>query len=139
MTEAIEALMRQGQWERARQEAEVLAREHPTSAKLHAYVGLCHFRLGRFAQAVPHLTQATCLDERYVDAGLKLAQALDRLQRYEEALDVAEQFYRVDPNNEALARLISGLRRQVPPKITDSWELTTVLDRYEIRLASEAD
>jgi tetratricopeptide (TPR) repeat protein len=139
MTDGIEALMRMGQWEAARVETEKLLLDHPASAKLRGYVGLCYYRLGNFEAAAAQLRQATCLDERFVDAGVKLVQALDRLQRYDEALEAAEQFAKVDPNNDTLIHLINGLQRQVPKRVTDSWELSIMLDRHEVKLASEAD
>ena len=97
-----------------------------------------HVRL-EFEAAVQPLKQATILDEDFVDAGVKLVQSLDRLQRYEEALEYAQQFLKVDPNCEPLKRLVNGLQRQVPEKITDNWQLSVHLDRYEVRLASELE
>jgi len=139
MTEQIEALLRQGKWTEARCQCDALLEEHPTNARLHGYLGLCFYRQGQFEEAIVPLRQATILDESFVDAGVKLVQSLDRLQRYEEALELAEGFLVVDPNEEQLKVLIKGLRRQIPDRITEGWQRSVHLDRYEVKLASEMD
>ena len=66
--------------------------ERPADAKIHAYEGMCLFRLGDFAGAEVCFGRATALDPRFVDAGVKRAQCFDRLHRYDEALARARRF-----------------------------------------------
>jgi len=134
MFREIERLVRRSDWEGTLRKALQLLDEHPNQAKLHGYAGLSHFQLGRFEQAVPPLRRAIVLDEQFWEAGMLLAQALDRLLQFEEALEIAEQFIKVRPSDQRLILLRDSLRRRVPEKITDSWELSRHLDHYEVEL-----
>ncbi|GEM_PF-815606 len=134
MLEGIEELLRTGRWADALLVAEGVANQQPLNAKAHGYIGLCHFRLGQFEQAVEPLRKALTLDEHYWEAGTKLAQALDRLQRYEEALEVVEKCLKDRPSDPTLVHLQSGLKRNVPERITDSWQKSVVLDWHRVEL-----
>jgi len=134
MISPVEDLLKCGRWADALLIAEGVVEQQPLNAKAHAYVGLCHYRMGNFEKAVSPLQRAITLDENYWEAGTKLAQALDRLQRYEEALDVVNRCLEVRPSDPTLIHLQSGLQRSVPEKITDSWQKTVVLDHYHVEL-----
>lgn len=134
MLEAIEDLLKCGRWADALLIAEGAVEQQPLNARAHAYVGLCHFRMGHFDQAVTPFRRAFTLDDNYWEAGTKLAQALDRLQRYEEALEVVDRCLEVRPSDPTLLHLQSGLKRSVPEKITDSWQKSVVLDHYHVEL-----
>jgi tetratricopeptide (TPR) repeat protein len=134
MIEEIEEKLRLAQWPEAQKLSEALLAEQPCSPQANAYLGLCFFRQGRFNEAVGPLQRAVTLDENYWEAGTKLAQALDRLQRYEEALEVVKQFLAVKPSDPTLIHLKNGLERNVPEKITDSWQKTVFLDHHQVEL-----
>jgi tetratricopeptide (TPR) repeat protein len=121
---SIESLMAQGRWEEAEYACKAALQIQPVSAKLHAYLGLCKFRQNLFEAAAESFKRATCLDPNFVDAGAKHAQALDRLQRYEEAYVVATEWLRVRPSDRTLQGLVHGLQNHVKGNRTDGWERT---------------
>jgi tetratricopeptide (TPR) repeat protein len=122
MTGDIEREMAAGNWPKALELSRELAHKVPTSPKLHAYVGICCFRLQRFDEAVNSFRVALTLDDKYFDVALKLAQCLDRLMRYDEALTAAEIAVKLRPSDTTANVLINGLRRQVQHKHTgDGW------------------
>jgi len=130
----IEEYIRKGQWLDALHLAEQFLQIQPTNAHVQGYVGLCHFRSCQFEKAIEPLKKAIVLDDQFWEAGTLLAQAYDRLLRYEEALQVVEQFLAVRPSDPTLTHLKEGLMRNVPQKITDSWQLTTQLDWHHVEL-----
>ena len=134
MTQEIEKLLGQGKWQEAQAKAEQMILAQPVNRRAHAYLVLSLYRQGKLEQAVSSLKKATILDEEFWEAGTKLAQCLDQLQRYEEALEVVEQFLAIKPSDSTLLHLESGLRRNVPEKITDSWQKTTFLDHHHVEL-----
>jgi len=134
MISAVEDLLKSGRWADALAMAEKLVEQQPLNARAHAYAGLCHFRMGNYEQAIAPLQRAITLDENHWEAGIKLAQALDRLQRYEEALDIVNRCLVIRPSDPTLIHLQSGLQRSVPEKITDSWQKSVVLDHYQVEL-----
>lgn len=133
----IEVHLFRGEWKEALAKSEQEAFEQPSNAAIHAYVGLCHYRMGNFALAVEPLRKAVALDSQHWEAGTKLAQSLDRLQRYEEALEVANAFLVVRPSDPTLVHLKAGLERQVPEKITDSWQKSIHLDWHHVELTHQ--
>lgn len=86
--------------------------------------------------AVDELRRAVALNDQDWEAGTALAQALDRLLRFEEALEVTEHFLRVRPSDPTLNHLHNGLKRNVPYRITDAWEKSVQLDHYEVELTN---
>lgn len=95
----------------------------PTDAKIHAYEGICFFRMGDFASAEPCFMRASTLDERFVDAGVKRAQCLDRMHRYDEALEVAREWHRQRPNDPALNAIIEAHQYRAHPRRVEGWEI----------------
>lgn len=134
MLESIEQAMKQGNWEDARHLAEQFIQLQPVNARAQAYLGLCHYRCGQFEKAIPPLQRAIVLDENFWEAGTLLAQTYDRLLRFEEALQIAERFLAIRPSDQTLIHLRDGLLRNVPQKITESWQKSTQLDWHHIEL-----
>ncbi len=130
----IETQIRAGRWLDARHLAEQFLQVQPGNTRAHAYLGLTYYRTGEFEQAVAPLQKAIILDGQFWEAGTMLAQALDRLLRFDEALEVVEQFLVVRPSDPTLVRLKEGLLRNVAPKITDSWQKSTKLDHHRVEL-----
>ncbi len=136
MLESIEQAMRQGDWENARHLAEQFIQIQPVNARAQAYLGLCHYRCGDFERAIGPLQRAVVLDENFWEAGTLLAQTYDRLLRFEEALEITERFLAVRPSDPTLIHLKEGLLRNVPEKITDSWQKSTQLDWHRVELTN---
>lgn len=130
----IERHIRKSNWAEALKATKHLLQDHPSQARLHGYAGLCNFRLEQFESAVDSLRRAVVLDENFWEAGTLLAQALDRLLRFEEALDVVEQFLVVRPSDPTLIHLRNGLQRIVPERITDAWQKSIHLDWPQVEL-----
>jgi len=91
-------------------------------------MGMAHFRKQDFAAAIPCFERATILDPKFVEAGLKHAQSLDRMRRYAEAFSVAEDWYKVQPNHPILRSLVEQLR-QYSGSPTQGWERTQHVNR----------
>jgi len=132
----IEVLMQRGDWDNAILACKSALQVTPVNAKLHAYLGMCLFRKGDYATASESFRRATLLDEKFWEAGAKLAQCYDRLHRYEEAYSVAKQFSRVNPNNTALQALVHALEGQVRGNRVDGWERTRHL-AHEVQFSGE--
>ena len=98
--------------------------QRPTDAQIHAYEGMCFFRLGDFASAEPCFMRASALDPKMVDAGVKRAQCLDRLHRYDEALAVAREWHPMRPNDPALCAIIEAHQYRRNPRRTEGWEIS---------------
>lgn len=137
MTEHIDQLMAKGDWPAALKAAQEKVTELPTSAKLHGYVGLCHFRLRQFEDAVRSFRTALTLDDKFFDVALKLAQSLDRLMRYEEALEAANHAHKLRPSDTTVTVLLHGLQRQVADHSGDGWMKSVIHQQHNVTLSSE--
>lgn len=124
-----EGHMRKGAWDEAQKEFRRLIFVTPTNPRLHAYEGVCYFRQDKFAEAIPCLKRAVDLDPKYVEAGTKLAQAYDRLHRYEEAYVVVQEMLKVKPGDTTLRGLEMFLSVRAKGNRTDGWERSIALDR----------
>lgn len=122
MYQEIENAMRTGKWSEGRRLCREMLMARPTDAKLHGYEGVCLFRLGEFAEAEPCFGRATALDPRFADAGVKRCQCLDRLHRYDEALDLAREWHVQRPNDPALNAIIEAHQYRATPRRTEGWE-----------------
>ncbi len=118
----IEAAMQRGDWQGAIVQCQAALQVTPTNPKLHAYLGMCYFRLNDFASAEPCFRRASVLDETFWQAGAKLAQCLDRLNRREEAFVVAKHWLNVNPSDNTLRGLVELLQHQVKGTYQESWE-----------------
>jgi len=122
--EEIQSTMAKGQWSTAQAMCRDLLMMRPTDAKLHAFEGICFFRLGDYASAEPCFARATALDPRFVDAGIKRCQCLDRMRRYDEALMYAREWKTLRPGDPALNAIIEVHQYRPNPLRTEGWELS---------------
>lgn len=132
MEAGIEAMMQRGDWHGAIAQAQAALQITPTNPKMHAYLGLCYFRLNDFAQAEPCFRRASALDERFWQAGAKHAQCLFQLRRREEAFQVAKHWLKVNPNDNTLKGLIEALGHQVRGPVQEGWERSRGLS-YDVQ------
>lgn len=102
MTEQIEALMREGKWDEAQVRAEAILQLQPALPRVHALLGLCHFRARRFGKALGPFKIAASLDPSNIDYGIKLAQTHQRLHNYHDAATIAHEYLRLAPGNHTL-------------------------------------
>jgi tetratricopeptide (TPR) repeat protein len=119
---SIETHMQHGRWDDAETACLAALQVQPASAKLHGYLGICYFRKSQFEKAAESFKKATLLDPNFIDAGIKHAQSLDRLQRYEEAYVVAKDWLRVRPSDKTLQGLVYCLEFHVKGNRVDGWE-----------------
>lgn len=124
MDTQICALMQQGKWDEAEKAARSWVMAQPANAKAQAMLGLCHYHFARFDAAAECFKTSIALDPHFADAGFKLCECFDRLQEYEKALGVAQEFRAQNPNDVRFERFAKAMQQHVPEKITDSWQLT---------------
>jgi tetratricopeptide (TPR) repeat protein len=135
ITDEVEKLIGLGQWEEAKTQCERLVVEYPTNARARAYLGLCYFRKNDFCEAAPHFRQAMLLDDKFWEAAFKLAQCLDRMLRFDEALEAARAAHCLKPSDPAITALVNGLERNVTKERTDGWQRTTL--QHNVYLSNE--
>ena len=129
--------MRQGKWVEALAACQALIAEHPTTPKLHGYLGFIYMKMNNIQAAEAAFRKAITLDPNYWEAGVKLAQCLDRMMKYKEALQVAESFLPMRPNDPALHSLVNGLRRQAGAVEEESWQKSTKGGFHNVTLSQE--
>ena len=134
----IESHMQAGRWDNAESACNAALQVQPTSAKLHAYLGICYFRQGCFERAVDSLKRATLLDPNFVDAGVKLVQSLDRLQRYEEAFAEAIEWLKLRPGDRTLQGIVHCLSLHVKGNRQDGWERSAHMAHHVV-MAQDGD
>ncbi len=122
--EKIESAMKLGRWSEAQQACREALMARPTDARIHAFEGICFFRMGDFQTAEGCFMRATALDPRFVDAGVKRCQCLDRLRRYDEALELAREWHVQRPNDPALNAIIEAHQYRANPRRTEGWEIS---------------
>jgi tetratricopeptide (TPR) repeat protein len=137
MTREVEILMQQGKWQEALAECQKLIQQQPAIPKLHGYLGFCYMKLNQIPQAEAAFRKAITLDPNYWEAGIKLAQCLDRMMKYKEALQIAEHYQHMRPNDPALASLVNGLRRQAGAVEEESWQKSVKGGWHNITLSQE--
>lgn len=135
--EEIERLLRARAFANAEDRARRLVDELPVIGQHHLLLGQVLYRQGKVAEAVESFERAAILDPDSWRAHLKLAQSLDRAQRYEEALRAARKGQKVNPNRAEFALLIEGLERIAKPERTDGWERSVFLDHHHVELTHE--
>jgi tetratricopeptide (TPR) repeat protein len=134
MLEPIEGAMAAGKWNEAADMCIGLIAEHPTTAKLYAYLGWCYAQLGRPVDSVEPLRKAVILEPHFWQASFQLAQLLDKMGRYAEALQHARDALKDKPGFTPIESLIRGLERQVPDKITDAWQVSAKPLFYTVQI-----
>ena len=138
MLSEIEKLMQQGNWEGAMAAAQQAVSDLPVNPRAHAYLGMCYYRKNDFASASQCFRKAVTLDPNFWEAGVKLAQSLDRQLQYKEALQVAEHYLHQRPNDTTLRTLVNGLRRQQGAVEEESWEKNVKKGQWHnIKLAQD--
>lgn len=119
----IEEHITKGRWEMAECAAARLVDEQPALPRAHYLLGICHAHHGRLAEASHSFHSAFALDPRFWQAGAALARSLDCQGRYEEALVAAEQVAKLRPSDEEILGLVRGLKRQVPERDLEGWQV----------------
>lgn len=137
MTREIETLMQQGKWQEAVVQCQVLIDQQPAIPKLHGYLGFCNMKLNKVEQAEAAFRRAITLDPNYWEAGVKLAQCLDRMMKYKEALQIAEDYLHMRPNEAALQALVNGLRRQAGAVEEESWQKSVKGGWHNVTLSQD--
>jgi tetratricopeptide (TPR) repeat protein len=127
--------MRQGRWDDAITQCRSALQVQPINPRLHAYLGLCHFQKQEWPQAADSFKRATALEPSFWQAGVKYAQSLERMGRNAEALEVAQEYIRIQPNDITLQGLIRYLSQIVQGR-KDGWERTAHLG-YNVKLAGD--
>lgn len=139
MLEPIEREMAAGQWEAAAELSRAIIADHPTCAKAYAYYAWSLVQIGRLKEAVDPLMKAVTLEPHFWQANQQLAQLLDRLGRYSEALHHAKQALRERPGDPKILSLVRGLERQVPEEVTDSWQISAKPMFYTVEFTQNGD
>jgi predicted Zn-dependent protease len=137
LTRELEILMQQNKWAEALPACQALIQEHPTTPKLHGYLGFINMKLNNLQNAEAAFRKAITLDPNYWEAGVKLAQVLDRMMKYKEGLQVAESFLPMRPNDPALNALVNGLRRQAGAVEEESWQKSVKGGWHNVTLSQE--
>lgn len=137
MTREIETLMQQGKWQEAVVQCQALIDQQPAIPKLHGYLGFCNMKLNKVDQAEAAFRRAITLDPNYWEAGVKLAQCLDRMMKYKEALQIAEHYLHMRPNEAALQALVNGLRRQAGAVEEESWQKSVKGGWHNVTLSQD--
>jgi tetratricopeptide (TPR) repeat protein len=125
--EYIEGLLQNGKVDDAIVNCNCVLQVTPNNARVLGLLGMCYYRKQEYATALEHFRRATLLDPKFVDAGLKHAQCLDRLRRYEEAYEVAKEWHRIQPSNNMLKSLTEALQ-QHSRGTYQGWERTAALN-----------
>lgn len=137
MTREIDSLMQQGKWDDAIVQIQGVLQLQPTNPRLHAYLGMCYMRKSAFVQAEACFRKAVTLDPEFWEAGVRFAQCLDRLLKYKEALQVAEKYLHMRPNDPTLKALVNGLRRQQGAVEEESWQKSVKGGWHNVMLSQE--
>lgn len=137
MTREVEQLIQQGKWSEAVSQCQTLIQQQPVVPKLHGMLGFCLMKQNKVQEAEAAFRKAITLDPNYWEAGVKLAQCLDRMMRYKEALQVAESFLPMRPNDPALQALVNGLRRQAGAVDEESWQKSTKGGWHNVTLSQD--
>lgn len=139
MLEPIETALNAGKWSEALALCEEFLAEHPTVARLNAYHGWSLIQLGRLPEAVEPLRKAVTLEPHFWQASFRLAQLLDRMGRYAEALQHAKHALKEKPGHRSIEGLVRGLERQVPEDVTDAWQVSTKPMFHTVSMPQQPD
>jgi tetratricopeptide (TPR) repeat protein len=137
LLEAVERAVREGNWKLAFELSKELVVKYPINAKARAYLGLAHMNLADFESAALELKKAVALDPHFWQAELVLAQCLDSMGKYAEALDVALSTLKERPSDPKVQALVRGLERHVDRPSVDGWERSQRLTHYNINITHQ--
>ena len=132
LLEPIEEAIRNGDWQEATKLAKRLVADHPTNAQVRAYLALSYMHQASFELAAVELKSAVALNPHFWQAELILAQCLDVLGQYREALEVARKGLKERPSDPKFNSLVRGLERHVDQPVTDGWERSVKPIMYNI-------
>jgi tetratricopeptide (TPR) repeat protein len=105
-----ERALAQGRYAEAQKAYETLRQLSPTTAEVHARLGLIYFQEGKFGDAVPALREAIRLKPGLPKVASLLGMSLSELGRYEEALpEVTKAF---SQSTDTVLRRMAGLHLQ---------------------------
>ena len=133
-----EGYMKTGNFAEAQKEFRRLVFQLPTNPRLHAYEGICFFRMENYEAAVPCLKRAFDLDPKFIEAGTKLAQAYDKLHKYDEAYSVVQECLAVKPGDATLQGLSFFLKDRIKGNRKDGWERSIALEK-KIKFSGDED
>ena len=122
MTEEYDLMIQRGQWAELFNKCVEDCNELPTNPRPHAYMGFCYMQARQMDRAVICLQKAVRLDPNYFDAQFRLAQCLDRMQRFDEALEPAQEAVRLRPSDPTAQVLLRGIQRYANDKMVDGWK-----------------
>lgn len=137
MIEELDLLIQRGQWSEVFTRAQALIQIQPADARLHAYLGLCYMRGNQFDHAIPSFKRAVTLKPEFFEAQLKLAQCLDRMQRYDEAVEPVTEALRLRPNDVTTQILHRGIMRNATKTVTDGWQKSEAPMFHNITLSDD--
>lgn len=137
MTKQLEILIQQGKWDDAIAQCKLVIDAQPVNPKPHAFLGMCFLKKSDLVNAEAAFRRAITLDPNFWEAGIKLAQVLDRQLKYKEALQVAEHYLHMRPNEHALQVLVNGLRRQQGAVEEESWQKSVKGAWHNVTLAND--
>jgi predicted Zn-dependent protease len=129
--------MQQGKWEEALLQCQALLQVQPINPRLHGYLGICLLRKNDFVGAEAAFRKAITLEPSFWEAGVRLAQVLDRQLKYKEALQIAEHYLHMRPNEHSLQVLVNGLRRQQGAVEEESWQKSAKGGWHNVTLAQD--
>ncbi len=105
------ALFKSGQMKAAIETFSPLLKSQPASSaealQLVTLIGLAHYALGEYAQAVPYLSKATASDPRNLPFRFLLAESCMWTKQYQCVLDTYHQILELNPNS-AEADMLAG-------------------------------
>ena len=137
MTRELELLMQQGKWNEALAACQALIEQQPVNPRLHGYLGFIYTKQNNISGAETAFRKAITLDPNFVEAGVKLAQLLDRQMKYKEALQIAEHYLQMRPNDNNLKVLVNGLRRQQGAQEEESWQKSVKGGWHNVTLSQD--
>jgi tetratricopeptide (TPR) repeat protein len=105
-----ERALAQGRYADAQKAYETLRQLSPSTAEVHARLGLCYFQQAKFSDAIPPLREAIRLKPGLPQVAALLGLSLSELGRYEEALPAVSKAF--SQSSDLVLRRMAGLHLQ---------------------------
>lgn len=90
---------RQGDWVKAQEYYLKLVKNNPKNARYHNELGYVYMKRGFYELAEREYTQATVLDDFFVEAHYNKGTVLFKMGKFPEAIQEFEKVVKMDPNN----------------------------------------